>query len=111
MKGLISSIHSHKEYNMNNLSINTNIKLNNNDKLVAFADITINGLIRVFGLKLWNNNNSITVEFPSNKGSNGKKYPMFQFATVDMRDQIVQSVLSAYNNKINSQSLANSAQG
>jgi len=87
---------------MTNITMVANVKLNNNAKLVGFADVVIKldgkDFMRLFGIKIWNNSLGLSVEFLMNENKQtGRKYPITQFGSPELRNSVVEAIKARFN--------------
>jgi stage V sporulation protein G len=71
-------------------------KLNGEGKLKAFADIALADLILIKGLRIVNGKNGLFVGMPRELGKNGQWYQTVFPLSEDMKSQLIEIVLAAY---------------
>lgn len=74
--------------------------VNSKSSLVAFATITLDGSLVVKGLKVINGNKGLFVSMPSSEGHDGKFYDDVFPITKDLRNEINDAVLDAYEDEV-----------
>jgi stage V sporulation protein G len=72
-------------------------KIENSETLKAFADITINDVIVVKGLRVVEGKKGLFVSMPQTQSKDKKWFDTIYPLTQDVRQQIQEEVLSAYN--------------
>jgi stage V sporulation protein G len=71
-------------------------KLNGEGNLKAFADIALADLILIKGLRIVNGKNGLFVGMPRELGKNGQWYQTVCPLSEDMKTQLMEIVLAAY---------------
>jgi Uncharacterized protein, involved in the regulation of septum location len=66
----------------------------------AFASANIGGEYAIHGIKVMNGVNGNFVTMPQQKGSDGKYHDVFHPVTKESREEIMNSVMNAYNGKL-----------
>ena len=79
----------------NPISVSRIYRLEGESKLKAFADISVAGVI-VKGLSVVDGSKGLFVSMPRHQGKDGKWYDTVYPATKELREQLSQLVLSAY---------------
>lgn len=80
----------------------TNTKLNiiKNNKILAYATITLNDCIIVSGIRLYEGNKGRFIVFPKRTSKNGKKYNVAFPCKDELREAILQEIEVEYLNQI-----------
>ena len=72
--------------------------LSDDNRLKAIVSITIDGLIAIHDIKVVQGNERLFVAMPSRKDESGNFRDIIHPITASAREQIENSILSAYNN-------------
>ncbi|MFA5038837.1 MAG: SpoVG family protein [Candidatus Omnitrophota bacterium] len=79
------------------IKVNRMHKLGNAEKnMKAFADIEINGILLIKGLRILNGKNGLFISMPRLKGNNSQWYETVRALTKETKQKIVSAVLAAY---------------
>lgn len=70
-------------------------KIDGDEKLKAFVDVSLAGVV-VKGLRVVNGSNGLFLSMPRHQGKDGKWYETVYPATKEMRKQLSDLVLAAY---------------
>ena len=73
-------------------------KFDGDKPLKAFADITINDVILIKGIKVIDGKKGFFVSMPQEQGKNSRWYENVRCLSEDVRELIRERVLDAYNN-------------
>ena len=79
----------------NLISVSRIYKLEGDSKLKAFADVSISGIV-LKGFGVVNGSKGLFVSMPRQKGKDGKWYNTVLPETKELKDQLAQVVLEAY---------------
>ncbi|MDD5097302.1 MAG: SpoVG family protein [Candidatus Omnitrophica bacterium] len=79
----------------NLISVSRIYRLEGESKLKAFADISVAGVV-VKGLSVVDGSKGLFVSMPRHQGKDGKWYDTVYPSTKELREQLSQLVLSAY---------------
>ena len=71
-------------------------RLDRDDSLKAMVDVVVNDNIMIRGIKVVEGKNGIFVGMPGRKDSNGKWYDNVHPVTKEAREELQETVLSAY---------------
>ena len=71
-------------------------KLSSNQSLKAFADITVNDALLIKGVRVLNGKNGLFVTMPQDQGKDNKWYDVVRCLNQEVRQQITDEVLTAY---------------
>lgn len=76
----------------------TNIKLNivKNNKILAYATVTLNDCIIISGIRLYEGNKGRFIVFPKRTSKNGKQYNVAFPCKDEMREVILQEIELKY---------------
>lgn len=76
----------------------TNIKLNimENNKILAYATVTINDCIVISNIRLYEGNKGKFIVFPSKKTKNGRKFDIAFPCRDDIRETILRKIEIQY---------------
>ncbi len=80
----------------NAISVSRVCKLDGDSKLKAFVDVSISGIV-VKGFSVVNGNKGLFVSMPRHQGKDGKWYNTVYPATKELKQQLSEAVLEAYN--------------
>ena len=72
-------------------------KINNGNALKAFVDISVNDALLIKGLRIIDGKNGIFVSMPQELAKDNKWYDTVRCLNDEIKEQISQEVLSAYN--------------
>ncbi len=79
----------------NAISVSRIFKLETDSKLKAFADVSFAGIV-VKGLSVVDGEKGLFVSMPRHQGKDGKWYDTVTCATKELKQQLTQAVLEAY---------------
>ena len=71
-------------------------RLDNDGKLKGFADIIVNDALLIKGLKIINGDRGLFVAMPHEKAKNNRWYEKIRCLTDEVREQVAECVLRAY---------------
>ena len=74
-------------------------KLDGEGKLKAFADIAIEGILLIKGLRIVDGKNGLFVGMPREQGKNGQWYQTVSALSDEVKNQLDEIVLQAYQNQ------------
>ncbi len=77
------------------ISVSRIFKLDGDSKLKAFADVSVSGIV-VKGFSVVNGSKGLFVSMPRQKGKDGKWYSTVIPETKELKEQLAQVVLEAY---------------
>lgn len=80
----------------NAISVSRVCKLDGDSKLKAFVDVSISGIV-VKGFSVVNGSKGLFVSMPRHQGKDGKWYNTVYPATKELKQQLSEAVLEAYN--------------
>jgi stage V sporulation protein G len=79
----------------NTIQVSRVYKIDGDEKLKAFVDVSLAGVV-VKGLRVVNGSNGLFLSMPRHQGKDGKWYETVYPATKEMRKQLSDLVLAAY---------------
>jgi stage V sporulation protein G len=79
----------------NTISVSRIFKLQNDSKLKAFADVSFSGMV-IKGFSVVDGEKGLFVSMPRHQGKDGKWYETVTPATKELKQQLTQAVLEAY---------------
>jgi len=79
----------------NAISVSRIFKLNTDSKLKAFADVSFSGMV-IKGFSVVNGEKGLFVSMPRHQGKDGKWYDTVTPATKELKQQLTEVVLEAY---------------
>jgi stage V sporulation protein G len=77
------------------ISVSRIFKLANDSKLKAFADVSFSGMV-IKGFSVVDGEKGLFVSMPRHQGKDGKWYETVTPATKELKQQLTQAVLEAY---------------
>jgi len=77
------------------ISVSRIYKLDTDSKLKAFADVTLSGVV-IKGFSVVNGEKGLFVSMPRHQGKDGKWYNTVYPSTKELKEQLSQAVLEAY---------------
>ncbi len=79
----------------NAISVSRIFKLESDSKLKAFADVSFSGMV-IKGFSVVDGEKGLFVSMPRHQGKDGKWYETVTPATKELKQQLTQAVLEAY---------------
>lgn len=79
----------------NTISVSRIFKLDTDSKLKAFADVSFSGMV-IKGFSVVNGEKGLFVSMPRHQGKDGKWYDTVTPATKELKQQLTEAVLEAY---------------
>jgi stage V sporulation protein G len=79
-----------------NITVQRIYRFESDRPLKAFADIMINDILLIKGIKVMEDNNKLFVSMPSQQAKDKQWYDNIKCLTQECKDQITQVVLDAY---------------
>jgi stage V sporulation protein G len=84
------------ENNSLDIQVQRIYKLANNQSLKAFADISVNDALLIKSIRVVNGKNGLFVSMPQEQSKDKKWYDSVRCLTKEIREQIMEAVLAAY---------------
>ena len=72
-------------------------RLEGNSRVKAFVEVTFDGFITVYGVRLVEGDRGLFVSLPQNKGNDGKFYSIVKVNNKSVQEALEQAVIAAYN--------------
>ena len=94
-------MNNEREYHYNDLHIQVQrmYRFESDRPLKAFADIIVNDVLLIKGIKVLRGNNGLFVSMPQEQAKDKKWYDSVRCLTQEIREKITQVVLAVYNSE------------